>query len=183
MDADTDNIYMVTVKVSHGSGAEMGMDTQDVTVNVTNKEEGGAVTLSSMAPVVGTPLTATVTDLDEVMVDSVMWQWSQSMTMNGTFVDIGGATMMSYTPTTEDEDYYLRATATYTDGYGDDTAMDTTTSAVVTDVDEGPVQRYDGNDDGEIDIGELFNAIDDYFDDEGLSISDLFEVIDAYFAG
>ena len=277
MDADTDNTYMVTVKASYGSGAEMGMDTQTVTVYVTNVEEDGTVILSSMTPVVDTPLTANLTDLDEVMPDSVMWQWSR--TKDGNVMDIGGATMMSYTPVAEDGGYYLRATATYTDGYGDDTAMATTASKVVgnrapvfatdmttrtiaentaagmnigapvaatdpdgdtltyslsgtdeasfdigestgqlmtkaaldyetkmsymvtvtatdpddaadtievtinvTEVDEGPVQRYDGNDDGEIDIGELFNAIDDYFD-EGLSISDLFEVIDAYFAG
>ena len=277
-DMNEDNIYMVTVKASYGSGAEMVMDTQTVTVYVTNMEEDGTVILSSMTPVVGTPLTANVTDLDVVMTDSVMWQWSR--TKDGNVMDIGGATMMSYTPVAEDGGYYLRATATYTDGYGVDTAMATTASKVVgnrapvfaaatatrevaedtaagmnigapvaatdpdgdtltyslsgtdeasfdigestgqlmtkaaldyetkrsymvtvtatdpddaadtievtinviTDVDEGPVQRYDGNDDGEIDIGELFNAIDDYFD-EGLSISDLFEVIDAYFAG
>ena len=60
------------------------------------------------------------------------------------------------------------------------TEMATTTSAVVTDVDEGPVQRYDGNDDGEIDIDELFVAIDAYFDGE-IDIDELFVVIDAYF--
>ena len=55
MDADTDNTYMVTVKASYGSGAEMSMDTQTVTVYVTNVEEDGTVTLSSMTPVVTHP--------------------------------------------------------------------------------------------------------------------------------
>ena len=43
------------------------------------------------------------------------------------------------------------------------------------------VERYAG-DDGRIDLDELFEAIDDYFDvDIELSIDDLFAVIDAYF--
>ena len=147
MDADTDNTYMVTVKASYGSGDEMVMDTQAVTVYVTDVEEKGTVTLSSMTPVVDTPLTATLTDPDTVMEDSVMWQWSKSMTMNGTFVAIGEATMMSYTPTAADEDYYLRATATYTDGFATgNTEMAVSASAVSTDApDERPaiVQTYD----------------------------------------
>ena len=132
MDADTDNTYMVTVKASYGSGAEMGMDTRDVTVMVTNEEETGAVTLSSMTPVVGTAVTASVTDLDVVVTDSVMWQWSKSMTMDGTFTDIADATLMAYTPMEADKNYYLRAKATYTDGYDSgNEKMATTTSAVV----------------------------------------------------
>ena len=39
------------------------------------------------------------------------WQWSKSMTMDGTFMDINGATMMSYTPVVDDEGYHLKATA------------------------------------------------------------------------
>ena len=184
MDADTDNTYMVTVKASYGSGAEMVMDTQAVTVYVTDVEEKGTVTLSSMTPVVDTPLTATLTDPDTVMEDSVMWQWSKSMTMNGTFVAIGEATMMSYTPTAADEDYYLRATATYTDGFDTgNTAMAVSASAVSTDApDERPaiVQRYDTDGTVGISIAELFVAIDDYFEDE-INIAQLFAVIDAYF--
>ena len=129
--SDTDtNTYMVTVKAA----ADGEMATQDVTVTVTNVEEPGTVTLSSMAPVVGTPLTANVTDLDVVMPDSVMWQWSKSMTMtmDGTFMDIYEATMPTYTPMATDGGYYLRATATYTDGYDiGNEEMATTTSAVV----------------------------------------------------
>ena len=61
----------------------------------------------------------------------------------------------------------------------------------VTDVDDtpvdpvvpvDPVDTYDTNETAGIQIDELFNAIDDYFDDDvDLSIDDLFEVIDAYF--
>ena len=58
----------------------------------------------------------------------------------------------------------------------------------VTDVDDSavtptdPVQRYAGEN-GTIEIDELFEAIDHFFDvDIDLSIEDLFEVIDAFFA-
>ena len=47
-----------------------------------------------------------------------MWQWSKSMTMDGTYMDIDTATSMTYTPVEADEGYYLRATASYTDGEG-----------------------------------------------------------------
>ena len=42
------------------------------------------------------------------------------------------------------------------------------------------VQGYDTNNTPGIQISELFDAIDDYFDGE-ITISELFEVIDAYF--
>ena len=44
----------------------------------------------------------------------------------------------------------------------------------------GPVQTYDTNGTPGIQISELFDAIDDYFDGQ-INISELFEVIDAYF--
>ena len=123
------NTYMVTVKASYGSGAEMGMDTQDVTVYVTNEEEGGMVALSSMSPMVGDEVTATLTDPDGGVTGEI-WQWSRSMTMDGTFMDIIGATSASYTPLAGDDGYYLRVTVRYTDAYGDDMAMETTAMAV-----------------------------------------------------
>ena len=53
-----------------------------------------------------------------------------------------------------------------------------TPGAMVTPV--NPVDRYDTNGTAGIQISELFEAIDDYFDG-GISISQLFVVIDAYF--
>ena len=69
-----------------------------VTVMVTNVDEDGTVTLSSMTPVVGAAVDATLTDPDMVTEDTVTWQWSKSMEEDGTFMDIDGATSMSYTP-------------------------------------------------------------------------------------
>ena len=45
------------------------------------------------------------------------WQWSKSMDQ-AAWEDIAGATSSTYTPATGDVGYYLRATATYSDGLG-----------------------------------------------------------------
>ena len=168
---DDSNIYMVTVKAE--AGGEMAM--QEVTVMVTNMEEDGTVTLDPARPSVGSEVTATLTDLDGGITGTT-WQWSKSMTMNGTFTDIGTATSASYTTVEDDTGMYLQATATYTDGHGPGKMA--TSEAVMISVDM--VSGYDTNDDGDISIAELFVAIDDYFDG-GISIAELFEVIDAYF--
>ena len=110
-DADMDNTYMVTVKADDGTY----MDMQDVTVMVTNMKETGTVTLSSMSPMVGTELTAMLDDPDKSVTmtgEGEGWQWSKSMTMDGEYMDIDGAAMMSYTPVADDDGYHLRATAT-----------------------------------------------------------------------
>ena len=170
-DADMDNVYMVTVEARAGTL----MASQDVTVTVSNVNEAGTVTLSTMSPAVGSEVTATLTDLDGGITETT-WQWSKSMTMDGTFTDIDTATSASYTTLEDDTGMYLQATATYTDGHGPGKMA--TSEAVMLSVDM--VSGYDTNDDGDISIAELFVAIDDYFDG-GISIAELFEVIDAYF--
>ena len=120
------NTYMVTLKAMEGTDT----DTHDVTVTVTNVDEMGAVTLSPMSPLVGMEITASLTDPDG-MESGHMWQWSRSMTMDGTFTDINEADMASYTPVMGDVGYYLKAMVTYDDaeGYGKE-AEETTTSMV-----------------------------------------------------
>ena len=127
-DMDMDNMYMVTVKVE--AGGEMSMVA--VTVTVDNAEEAGTVTLDPTRPSVGTPITATLEDMDGVV--SVEWQWSSSDAMDGTFTDISGATMATYTPVAADAEMYLMATATYTDGYDSGNMESMVTAAAVTDV-------------------------------------------------
>ena len=114
-DADTNNTYMVTVKAEAGGE----MDTHDVTVMVTNVEEDGMVTLSSMTPSVGAELTATLTDPDD-MVSGQSWQWSKATTTDGVYMEVDNATTTAYTPMDADDGHYLKATVTYTDGHGSD---------------------------------------------------------------
>ncbi len=109
-DADGDNIYMVTVSAARGSTS--------VAVTVTNVDEAGSVSLSDLQPQAGAgqSVTATVSDTDGDPI-STTWQWAKSMDMVE-WSDIDGATAATYTPQDEDDGYYLRATATYSDGLG-----------------------------------------------------------------
>ena len=116
-----------------------------------------------MSPAVGSEVTASLTDPDGGITGTT-WQWSKSLTMDGTFTDIDTATSMAYTPAEADEGYYLKVTASYTDGEGTGKmATFTSQSAVVGVGAVGPVQTYDTNKDGDISIAELFVAIDAYF--------------------
>ena len=63
--------YTVTVTATDPSGAD---DTITVTITVGNVDEDGTVTLSSTQPIVGTPLTASLEDPDDVR-GSVTWSW------------------------------------------------------------------------------------------------------------
>ena len=71
-DSGGDNVYEVTLVVTDSKG---NSDEQDVTVKVTNLEEDGVVTLSTLQPRVGFPVTATLADPDNVTAGSVSWQW------------------------------------------------------------------------------------------------------------
>ena len=129
-DMGMDNMYQVTVKAEAGGE----MDMMEVTINVTNEDEPGTVSLTTMNPLVGTELTASVDDPDASV--TATWQWARSNAMDGTYINIDGATNASYTPTMADDGMWLRATASYDDGVYDDgveeadNAMETTANAV-----------------------------------------------------
>ena len=173
-DANTDNMYNVTVVAT----ADGNMDTHDLTVTVSNVNEAGTVTLSTMSPAVGNEVTASLTDPDSG-VTGTTWQWVSADAMDGNFTNIDGADSASYTPVEDDAGMYLQATASYTDGHG--TGKMASSGPVMVNADTADiVAGYDTNNTPGIQISELFNAIDDYFAGE-ISISQLFEVIDAYF--
>ena len=106
-DTDKDNTYEVTVGAKDADGIR---GTRDVEVKVTNVNEDGTVTLSTIQPRVGVSLTASLTDIDGP-VTAVKWQWSNS---SGAIDD---ATSDTYTPTAATEGT-LMAMATYTDPQG-----------------------------------------------------------------
>ena len=113
LDYETKTSYSVTVKATDPSSAS---DTIDVTINVTNVQEAGTVSLSEAQPRVGTALTATLSDPDGG-VTGTTWVWSSS-TDKSTWTAISGAAAASYTPVDGDLDRYLRARASYTDTIG-----------------------------------------------------------------
>ena len=117
-DAGANNVYNITVVATDSDGQT---DTMDVTVTVTNVDEAGTLTLSTVQPRVGVPLTATLTDIDGAVSD-VTWTWERGTGSSvGNPETIEGADSATYTPTDDDAGDYLRATATsYTDPQGSD---------------------------------------------------------------
>ena len=104
-DADTDNVYEVTVVVSDPAG---NSDEVDVRVTVTNVAETGSITFSTLQPKTGIALTAELDDPDGGVTD-LEWQWLNA----GTAIE--DATSATYTPVTDDIGDQLQVTATYRD--------------------------------------------------------------------
>ena len=74
-DSNKDNVYMVTVVVTDKDAKKKLTAMRDVTITVTNEDEGGTVTLSTEQPKIGIELTAMLEDPDGVVADSVKWTW------------------------------------------------------------------------------------------------------------
>ena len=117
-DTNSQNDYEVTIQASDGGEGTTAEKT--VTVDVTNVDENGTVTLSTLQPQVGEEITATLSDPDNVDADSVSWQWYRGSSPI-TSADNGAGTLRSsYTPATGDVGSALRARAMYDDGEDDD---------------------------------------------------------------
>ena len=126
-DANTDNVYSVTIMVTSGDFE----DDLPVTVTVTNVDEDGAASISpATQPRVGVELTASLTDEDGAPT-GVSWQWSRSTSNAGPWANISGATAATYTPVDADANNYLQATASYTDPQGAGKSASAVTSATV----------------------------------------------------
>ena len=144
--AASNNLYRVTVEVSDGKLKA----TRPMTVMVTDVEEAGKVTLSSVQPKVAIGLTASLKDSDGDE-ENIEWQWAKTTTGNTAgepvdpcpafsvtelWTDIDGAEMATYTPEEKDEHECFRATAKYTDRRGDGkTAMQESDNAVIVNTD------------------------------------------------
>ena len=122
-DSGGNNVYEVTLVVTDSKG---NSDDQDVTVKVTNINENGVVTLSTLQPRVGFPVTATLADPDNITADSVSWQWYNGTINTGDLTEnaIEDATSATYTPMADDIDDTLMVRVTYTDGHTVDPEVD-----------------------------------------------------------
>ena len=105
-DFETMSEYKVTVTANDA-------DLIEVTITITNMEEGAEVTVEPPQPQVGRAAKASVEDMDGGEMDE-MWQWSRSADMME-WEDIDGAVMADYTPQSADVDMYLRASVSYID--------------------------------------------------------------------
>ena len=123
----TSSTYTVTVIATD---ADSTTSEKTVTIEVTNVDEAGKVTLDKVAPYPGVLLTATHSDPD-LGLSNQEWQWSRSMSANGPYADIEDQEAATYSPTSGDVGYFLRATVSYKDGEGEGkTAMATSTHEV-----------------------------------------------------
>ncbi len=185
-DADTNNVYQLTVTAT--DGVVTVTKNIVVTVTVTNVEEKGTVTLTMETdkPRVGTAITASLSDPDG-SVTGATWQWARADAMDGTFTDIDGAASAAYTPVQADVGMYLRATVSYTDGEGSGkSAMKVTADAVLSATGSTVGDRYDADGNGEIDKGEMITAINAYLFGEGddaITKAQMIEVINLYLFG
>ena len=85
-DYEVKSSYSVTITATDPEGLSGSIA---VTVNVTNVDEGGMVSLSPTRPSVGTPITASVTDPDSAPT-GMTYQWSYSTAMGGPFTPLSG---------------------------------------------------------------------------------------------
>ena len=95
----------------------------------------GEVRLSTASPQVGRELTATLVDVDGGL-DAVAWQWQRRADASSGWVPIERsaripiAATSRYTPVTADRGQQLRATVSYTDAHGPDSAQSEETEPV-----------------------------------------------------
>ena len=126
--------YAFTVSIRDGKDAQNQTDREvddelDVTVAVTNVDEDGSLTLSSEQPQVGTELTATLTDPDQVQAVQ-SWAWERSGNRRD-WTGIASETTGSYVPSADTVERFLRVTATYDDGHGTGKVLQKTSSQAV----------------------------------------------------
>ena len=127
LDYETRREYEVTVTATD---AQNTSDTVTLTIEVTDVEHEGTVSLPLTQPRVGSPVQASLSDPDGG-VTGTTWQWERSDDGVTGWEDIDGARSASYTPGTDDIGKYLRATATYTNTHGPGkTAQSVTSDAV-----------------------------------------------------
>ena len=124
LDFETKNSYSVIVIVSDGKddqGKTELVPTTDasiaITINVTNVEEPGVITLSTTTPTTGAEITATLSDEDG-NVRNESWQWRRLPNLVRAIIIIPGATGHAYTPVIADTGSRLSVTVTYDDEHG-----------------------------------------------------------------
>ena len=178
IDFEDRSSYVVSYRVTDGEdaagtaeGTPVIDDTVTLTVSVTNVDEAGAVTLSGTAQV-GEVLTASVSDPDG-SVSGEVWQWSKASTMSGSFTDISGAMSASYTVLAADEGEFLKAAATYDDGFGAGRSA-SATSAVVAAAVVAPSVPVFGLGAGTVQVDSLAETLDGFTDFGGSAFAQSF---------
>ena len=132
LDYERYDSYDLTIRVKDGKDDEGEPDGEwddslNITVQVTNVDEPGEITLNIAQPVVGTQKVATLTDPDGIDLDGtnqITWVVEKSVTKTpGTWTEVHNADTstksVEYTPVADDAENYLRFTASYLDSQDD----------------------------------------------------------------
>ena len=187
LDYETKATYSVTVAASDSGGLS---DSIDVTITVTDVDEAPVIT-GDAAPNYAEDGTAAVATYSATDPESATITWSLEGDDAADFeISTGGVLTFVSPPDYEaaaddDTDNVYKVTVKASDGTNRDTLSVTIT---VTDVDEATtpadplLDRYDANDNDEIERSEVFAAINDYLDgDAGAPTrADVFKLIDLY---
>ena len=186
-DYEEQTSYSITVVARSGEGPRRLSATLDVTVEVVDAEDAGAVELSQRQPQVGIVVHATASDDDGgVTVTRWVWELSDEVTVNERgipsaecrddpstpgidvvrgWTPIGGASSAVYAPKPADVGRCLRATAFYTDNIG-------TSGEQATGVLEVPVRGHGSSDDDPGSDGGFVNAAPVFPDQDFLTEGD-----------
>ena len=184
LDYETKDSYEVMVTATDPEGAS---DMIMVTITVTNVDELGTVSGEATFSYAenGTDAVGTYTADGP---DAASATWSLSGDDAEDFTITGGVLAFSSPP-----DYENPA-----DADGDNVYMVTVQANAGGEMGEVPITvtvtdvampmelltRYDDNNNNEIDLDEVFTAIDDYFDyDDRITLAEIYELIDLYFDG
>ena len=102
IDHESRSSYSVTVNVTDNLDASGSFDPSiddsvDLTFTISNNDEDGIVHLSTNTPVIGSSLSASLTDADGNVRD-VTWQWERSTNKYSGFTPISAAQSARYTP-------------------------------------------------------------------------------------
>ena len=174
-DFEDQSSYSITVVAHSGEGSRRLSAALDVTIEVVDGEDAGAVVLSQRQPEVGIAVHATASDDDGgVTIRRWMWELSEEVTVSdrGTpsaecrddpntpgidavrddgWTVIAGASAAVYAPKPADVGRCLRAVAVYTDNVG--RAEEQATGVL-----EVPVGRHGSSDTGQASDGGFVNA-------------------------
>ena len=187
LDYETKETYSVTVTASDSGGLN---DSIDVTITVTNVDEAPVIT-GDAAPNYAENETGPVATYTATDPESATITWTLESDDAADFsISAGGVLTFKSSPDHEaaaddNTDNAYEVTVKASDGTNEDTLGVTVT---VTDVNEdvAPVDRlkdkYDANDNGEIERPEVFAAIDDYLDGGAgaPTRADVFKLIELY---
>ncbi|MCY3887247.1 MAG: cadherin domain-containing protein [Chloroflexi bacterium] len=161
LDFEAKSSYEVTIDVHDGkdglgnSSATID-DSIDVTITVGNEDEPGTVTLTTLTATIQArvEVRAVLEDDDNPISGSVSWAWHRSPNGRTDWVNLVGETGASYTPTLVDAGNFIRATASYTDGHGQNKTASKVSSRVGDPPPVNSAPSFPATEDGKRDVPE-----------------------------